>query len=266
MIRSVIGAFAAVAAVALFAQEAAPAKSSAKAPVRNAQERMMRMTGGKVVKPGTGKGAIAVINAQTNVADVILRRALRSVTRSLRVDIQVRKGELTGLPNRETVRKTGAQIAIFVVDDERSENRVLVAPEEMWAVVNVAALRKDGPDAGKLNERTGKELMRAFGWIAGAANSNMKGSVMGPMTNNEDLDNVLIGDYPLDLYQPTLRYLKAYGIEPYVEINYRRAVQEGWAPTPTNEYQKAIWEKVHAPPEKPLKITYDKDKQKPVVK
>ena len=38
---------------------------------------------------------------------------------------------------------------------------------------------------------------------------------------------------------------------------YRKACMDGWAPAPTNEYQKAIWDQVHAIPTKPIKIEFD---------
>ena len=43
--------------------------------------------------------------------------------------------------------------------------------------------------------------------------------------------------------------------------NYRTAVKEGWAPQPTNDVQKAIWDKVHAMPTEPLKIKSETKKQ-----
>ena len=41
---------------------------------------------------------------------------------------------------------------------------------------------------------------------------------------------------------------------PVMMVTYGRAVREGWAPAPTNEYQKAIWDKIHAMPTEPIKI------------
>lgn len=38
---------------------------------------------------------------------------------------------------------------------------------------------------------------------------------------------------------------KAKGIAPYVATTYRQACADGWAPAPTNEYQKAIWDSFH---------------------
>lgn len=85
---------------------------------------------------------------------------------------------------------------------------------------------------------------------------------MSAMPDETYLDKVLLIDYPPDEYARTLDYLKRYGVEPYVETTYRHACQEGWAPTPTNDYQKAIWEKERKLPSNPLKIEFDPQKGK----
>ena len=38
---------------------------------------------------------------------------------------------------------------------------------------------------------------------------------------------------------------------------YREACREGWAPPPTNDLQRAIWEETRKLPEKPIKIEFD---------
>ena len=43
-------------------------------------------------------------------------------------------------------------------------------------------------------------------------------------------------------------------------VPYLVAVQEGWAPQPTNDVQKAIWDKVHALPTEPIKIKPEEKK------
>ena len=45
-------------------------------------------------------------------------------------------------------------------------------------------------------------------------------------------------------------------------FTHKKACQEGWAPAPTNDVQKAIWEKVHAIPDKPMTIEFDPKKDK----
>ncbi len=72
--------------------------------------------------------------------------------------------------------------------------------------------------------------------------------------------------YGINCVQSITQFQKSHGVTQGKHTVYLVACQEGWAPPPTNEYQKAIWDKVHATPSKPIKITYDKDKQKPVVK
>ena len=54
--------------------------------------------------------------------------------------------------------------------------------------------------------------------------------------------------------------MKARGMTPTRIASYKKACQEGWAPAPTNDVQKAIWEKVHAVPATPMKIEFDPKK------
>ena len=53
-------------------------------------------------------------------------------------------------------------------------------------------------------------------------------------------------------------------MSPAIVSTYLKACEEGWAPTPTNEYQKAIWEQVKADKERgptnPIKIPMPKKK------
>jgi hypothetical protein len=56
------------------------------------------------------------------------------------------------------------------------------------------------------------------------------------------------------------RHLKAIGITKKVVKTYLDACEEGWAPAPTNDVQKAIWDKVHAAPKNPMKIEFNPKK------
>ena len=53
-----------------------------------------------------------------------------------------------------------------------------------------------------------------------------------------------------------------FGITRERRVPYRVAVQEGWAAQPTNDYQKAIWQEIHAIPDKPITIEFDPKKDK----
>ena len=41
---------------------------------------------------------------------------------------------------------------------------------------------------------------------------------------------------------------------------YRRACEQGWAPQPTNDVQKAIWAEFHTKPTEPMQIKFDPKK------
>ena len=50
------------------------------------------------------------------------------------------------------------------------------------------------------------------------------------------------------------------GVTPAQMSTYLAACKQGWAPAPTNDVQKAIWDKVHAVPATPMKIEFDPKK------
>ena len=50
------------------------------------------------------------------------------------------------------------------------------------------------------------------------------------------------------------------GVTVRATTNYKTACREGWAPAPTNDVQKAIWDKVHAMPTEPIKIKPEEKK------
>ena len=43
-------------------------------------------------------------------------------------------------------------------------------------------------------------------------------------------------------------YLGALGVVPAETATYRQACREGWAPAPTNDVQRAIWDRYRAAP------------------
>ena len=59
---------------------------------------------------------------------------------------------------------------------------------------------------------------------------------------------------PYDKVISAQKFLKSRGYAPLIRAPYAKACREGWAPAPTNDIQKAIWDKVHAMPTAPIKI------------
>ena len=163
------------------------------------------------------------------------------------------------LPTRIERKATGTQIPttlspdaggmISVVDID-GEPSLLVAPDNGWARVNVAALAVDGAAAEVLEARVKKELWRAFVILFGGGNSLNDFDVMRPIRTLKDLDACKTLVSSPEPFNAMLNGAKAAGITPVRRTTYLNAVRLGWAPPPTNEYQKAMWERVKADKER----------------
>ena len=221
--------------------------------------------GGELVRPGTGVGSVAILNAQTNLPYgtlVSLAAFIEEKTGIVTKPNNVKDGNPTDL-----LKDSGSDLAIIVRSDANAPT-LLVAPEDRWCVINVKKLTDDLP-AERAKQRffiprARKEIIKGFSLLCGGGYSQFPNNIMNAATVRE-LDS-LNEQFPVDMIGNYSSYVKKIGLKPKDLVPYEYACQEGWAPQPTNDIQKAIWDKVHAPPEKPIKITYDKDKQKPVVK
>ena len=93
---------------------------------------------------------------------------------------------------------------------------------------------------------------------SGAMSSRNVHSPMRPVTRVEQLDGVKSDDIMIDMIDSLRINMKAHGMTQARIASYLKACREGWAPAPTNEYQKAVWDKVHEMPTEPIKIKYEK--------
>lgn len=221
------------------------------------------MAAGFVAKPGEGKGRVAFIDAQKEVelAEKFGEVTLK-MTRMTRLGVEYVRAQ--GLNAPEQLHKMhGADFSIVIVADD-SANVTLVAPEERWARVNVRAaargLKTDDARKLFLAGRCQRAALRAFAMLCGGASSMYPGNVVN-CSRLEDADCVQ-GLLPVDLMQRCRKYLMDAGLEPRVIVPYKRACEEGWAPAPTNDVQKAIWDKIHQLPTEPMKIKPETKKVK----
>lgn len=242
--KKVIFTLIAVCAVAVFAQDKKPNLNDAEKKAA-AKQRMMEKTGGLLEKEGTGR--IVVINAQDKISQDKIVERVEYFNKAIRVKIDVEKG--TWKFGDKVPR--GANAAIFIVNDS-SLPLSLIALEEQWGLLNVAKLDKDS--------RFNKALVRIFISTLGAGVSQFKGSPMQTVTKVEDLDKLHGDGIAFDSMQSIMRNLQNLGVTQARKTTYRRACMEGWAPSPTNQYQKAVWEEVHATPKSPMKIEFDPKK------
>lgn len=210
-----------------------------------------RRTGGKVRKPGSAQGKVVFLNAQRRVPAEALAGAFAEIDATVHpmweaVDVE---GVNAANPKGDIAR-VGGRIGVAIVDDGAAPGLV-VAPEDGWAVVNVAALAAGGAEGGTLAARVRKEVLRGFALAGGCAFMSrgqvvLRGGVRGP----RGLDAIAEEEYGVEALMTLERELPGYGVMPWREATYKQACREGWAPKPTNDVQRAIWDKVNADKER----------------
>ncbi len=219
------------------------------------QEILMKKVGGLVARPGTHKGEICFVNAQSRAP----KAWIEEVAAYFREESQFKITCKTGAFDFASPKIEG-NVTLYVIDDEKMP-ALLVAPTDRWAFVNIAKIAMEKRPAF-FEARTKKHLSRGFAYLCGAANSQFPMALTRGMTSDAELDQNMDYRLPVDLFQRFRTYLAPLGVTPEVRVIYRKACYEGWAPAPTNEVQKAIWDKVHALPAKPIKIKYDPKRDK----
>lgn len=145
-----------------------------------------------------------------------------------------------------------AMFGIIVVEDEKISG-LMTLPEERVAVVNAAKYKK-GDDPIRREERIIKEIWRALGFVAGVGYAPYPNDVLQPVYSVSELDGLEYQVMQPMNFQKMYNNFKRFGVTRARHIPYRVAVMEGWAASPTNEYQKAVWDEVHAKPTAPIQI------------
>ena len=249
--KKLILAFAAAAAVGGVAFADAPKKDfKDMTPEERAAwgaERMAeryRKTGGEIIKPGSRKGSVAIINQQSKLPDSEIEKVLELLRKDCNITYVAVKGT-PGTKPLDALKKSGATFAVVVIDDP-NEPSMLVANDECWATLNVAKYENNLPE-GKLryipyNARCRKGILRAYAVLTGGARSQFPGNILA-VTSIEARDTV--GEFvPGDVQMVIRQNFKDYGVTAETRATYIRACKEGWAPAPTNDVQKAIWDRM----------------------
>ena len=242
--------------IAEVADSAAPTKAAAKTKL----PRGMKRYGGIIQVPNSQKGKIVIVNAQRKLPLSNIRAGMDEFAQTLKFRVEFVDGEPTTTEKASAdMEKIGADVAVFIQDNPESKVTILSAPEQRWTILNASAINADARRDEFAAARIRKELMRGFLCAAGTMNSQYQGSIMAAIKEPKDLDKMFEAA-PVDAIQRAIESLKVYGVTPLEMSTYKKACQEGWAPAPTNEYQKAIWDKVHAAPKNPMKIEFDPKK------
>lgn len=221
------------------------------------KERRMRTTGGLIDDYREYKGRFLYLNAQKLVAP----EEVQDLTIGTMRDFFRAKFELVMVDGFELGRATEimktseAQAAVFLIDDPLLPT-LLSAPEDKWTLVNVAKLASDKPDQKTLARRVRREMWRALAYTLGCASPDEL-CVMKPVHSLKDLDDLsanALSRFPL---MNIKEQLPKVGIGSIRSTTYKRACEEGWAPSPTNDYQRGVWNQVYETPSNPIKIQFD---------
>ena len=257
-LKIVLLAVCALTGVSAFAAD--DSASTTNTPAKVKLPRGMRRYGGIIQVPNSQKGTIMIINAQRKLPIDKIRAGMDEFAQSHKFNIKFVDGEATTSEKAsEDMKKLGADVAVFIQENPESSITLLNAPEQRWTILNASAIIANARNDVFAAARIRKELMRGFLCAAGTMNSQYQGNMMAAIKEPKDLDKML-EDPPIDAIQRAIESLKVYGVTPQEVATYKKACEEGWAPAPINEFQKAIWDKIHAPPKNPMKIEFDPKK------
>ena len=218
-------------------------------------ERILMIEGEKMHKPGTGKGKIVFVDAQSSLREGKLAKWIETASLNLSLRMESVKGKSPDIADAAAAaRKTGGNAVIFVVESDTLPLS-LVAYEGAWGIANIKPVLKGVP-TGIGEARAKKLIMRTMSNTCGAGEGMFPSPLMAKAFSPEDLDSIVYDD---DFLPPLAaavgKYMTRAGMESTTVASYRKACQEGWAPKPANERQQKIWDKVYAAPSNPVKIT-----------
>lgn len=221
----------------------------------NVAQIIERESGGMLTTTFKNTKKIYFVNAQKKVSKDLVELTRQRMDAALKTPIDITEG-IFNFASPEIY----GELSLYIIDDEKLPMS-LIAPEGRWAFVNVAHLSSGrGKKTPFFEARFKKEVARIGCMLFGNIGSTYNGNLLSFIENADGLDCYESDALPVDSAMRCARYLINLGVKPYRRISYRKAVAEGWAPTPTNDIQKAIWEKVHAMPKNPIRIEYDPKK------
>lgn len=222
------------------------------------RQKLLEKTGGFMPNKRSGEGCIAIIDAQSRLSGDFLKRRTEKLEDNvwMRCVYHAVDKTLALQALDAALASCTGNVSIAIVD-WGGFPALISLPESKCALVNVAALAKDNPSMDKLEHRVSKEMARAFAFALVLNYSGRPGGVMDPITSLKELDMVLVDQIGLDILPFADKSAEKFGIRKFKRTTYKIACEEGWAPPPKNEFQKAIWNAYHEVPSKGLEIKYD---------
>lgn len=208
-------------------------------------------------------GTFLFVNTQSVVPETSFAKVVKRLSDDFNIDIKLVAGEepdIKAIPTK--LAELNAKGAIWIVNEPMLPI-CLAACENGWAFLNVAQVMADSPAQDKVDGRITRLANRLFAYIHGAYDSTMMPQcVLKEAHGIDGIDGLVCKDYSPEAFSKVSGYLAGAGYQQAKRGTYYDACEEGWAPAPTNEIQKAIWDKVHQMPTKPIKIMPESKRRK----
>ncbi len=208
-------------------------------------ERVLKKTGGFLHLPAEGPLAMVVdMRAKSRqTIDEVARLYTLGTKLEMRVAKEPRDGTAPLAAARAKMAAESPLMLIAVIEGDPDLPALSVFPEERIGIVNADRLRaerEEDPSAPEM--RVSKEIWRAMGFIGGIGFSAQDNDMMQPYYTLEELDaNNHPYIQPMNMAKMAALW-RRFGVKRERRVPYFKAVKEGWAPAPTNEYQRAIWD------------------------
>lgn len=253
------------AATSVYQLSAAPQEVSADVRTARLAKRAAKIAadGGWVLKPFVGNCA-RVVSAQRKVPLATVQGIVDQFNTGLIMNIEVTETEpyadvWATLEKAKKLPRTG--VVMLIVDDAKTP-RILAAMEDGWSILNVHDLDSDLPPKDVYDNRVRKEINRAFAQAFGAGLSFNRPCAMEPAITLADIDAIKFPVISPEAMSKMSEIGKMRKIDRRIRTTYRIACRDGWAPAPTNDVQKKIWEEVRKLPSDPIKIKFDPKRDK----
>lgn len=211
---------------------------------RRAHAESLARVGGYVQRPAAGP-EVLFVNEQRAVPQDAVREVCGALAAHVRVKWRCLDDAAVPSPsvlhtNWTADAETACAISVCDIPDFPE---VCVFPGRRSALVNVRPLSFDRPSEEVLRERFRKCLCRAFGFAFGAGVSHQYPvSALAPVDGVMGLDRAPCRGFGMDSMQTIQKTMERWGMPNMKKTSYKRACEEGWAPPPTNDVQRALWE------------------------
>ena len=143
--------------------------------------------------------------------------------------------------------KPAAGVAIVLSEEGADAPGMSVYPEDRMALVNATRVCADAPTPEIAERRIATQLWRAVCFAAGGINTRsphcaLSSTVLAP----EDIDTLSARMPNPEACAQVEASAGKLGLGKVRTVTYRAACLQGWAPAPTNDHQRAIWDEVKA--------------------